>query len=194
MAKEANHISRNAQGGIFAAFREHEAALRRFVRRISPSSSDVDDIAQETILRALQAERERDILQPKAYLYMIARNVVRDALDKKSRSVIDFIEDFAPESVSSPEPLIEDQVDGRQRMLLFWEAVATLPEQCQQVFVLKKVYGYSHAEISRKLGVSVSTTEKHVAAGLRRCSDFLDRRAAESGQDETRCRSAGKGE
>jgi len=194
MVSDATHAKSDAQGGIFSVFREQEAALRRFVRRISPSSSDIDDIAQETILRALQAERERDIQQPKAYLYTIARNVVRDALDKKSRSVIDFIEDFAPESVSSHEPLIEDQVEGRQRMLLFWEAVATLPEQCQQVFVLKKVYGYSHAEISRKLGISVSTTEKHVAAGLRRCCDFLDRRLAESGRGEARRWWAGTGE
>ncbi|MBY9068120.1 RNA polymerase sigma factor [Hyphomonas sp. WL0036] len=191
MVSKVSNRKKNSEGGIFLVFREQEAALRRFLRRISPSVSDIDDIAQETILRALQAERERDILQPKAYLYTIARNVVRDAMDKKSRSVIDFIEDFAPETVSSNEPLIEDQVDGRQRMLLFWEAVATLPEQCQQVFVLKKVYGYSHAEISRQLGISVSTTEKHVAAGLRRCSDFLDRRLSEAGSGEEKRRSDG---
>lgn len=194
MISDANSRTGGREGGIFSVFREHEAALRHFLRRISPSSSDIDDITQETILRALQAERERDIFQPKAYLYMIARNVVRDAMDKKSRSVIDYIEDFAPESVSSNEPLVEDQVDGRQRMLLFWEAVATLPEQCQQVFVLKKVYGYSHVEISRKLGISVSTTEKHVAAGLRRCVEFLDRRLADSGSSEGLRRSAGAGD
>lgn len=194
MVSKISNRKKNSEGGIFLVFREQEAALRRFLRRISPSASDIDDIAQETILRALQAERERDILQPKAYLYTIARNVVRDAMDKKSRSVIDFIEDFAPETVSSNEPLVEDQVDGRQRMLLFWEAVATLPEQCQQVFVLKKVYGYSHAEISRQLGISVSTTEKHVAAGLRRCSDFLDRRLSEGGSGEEKRRSDGVGE
>ena len=193
MVTNTKSRKRNADGGIFSVFREQEAALRRFVHRLSSSGSDVDDITQETILRALQAERERDIHQPKAYLYTIARNVVRDAIDKKSRSVIDFIEDFAPETVSSNEPLVEDQVDGRQRMLLFWEAVATLPEQCQQVFVLKKVYGYSHAEISRKLGISVSTTEKHVAAGLRRCGDFLDRRLAEVGSGEALYRSDGAG-
>lgn len=194
MVSDANSQKRGAESGIFSVFREQEAALRRFLRRISPASSDIDDIAQETILRALQAERERDILQPKAYLYMIARNVVRDAMDKKSRSVIDYIEDFAPESVSSNEPLVEDQVDGRQRMLLFWEAVASLPQQCQQVFVLKKVYGYSHVEISRQLGISVSTTEKHVAAGLKRCVDFLERRLADSGTGEEFRRSARTGD
>lgn len=190
MVSSVNSRKEGAEGGIYSVFREQEAALRRFLRRISPSNADIDDIAQETILRALQAERDRDILQPKAYLYMIARNVVRDAMDKRSRSVIDFIEDFAPDSVSSNEPLVEDQVDGRQRMLLFWEAVATLPEQCQQVFVLKKVYGYSHAEISKELGISVSTTEKHVAGGLRRCVEFLDCRCAETRGGELQIRSA----
>lgn len=191
---KAKPPQRRAEGGIFSVFREHEAAIRRFLRRISPSSSDIDDIAQETILRALQAERDREILQPKAYLFTIARNVVRDAMDKKSRSVIDFIEDFAPETVSSNEPLVEDLVDGRQRMLLFWEAVATLPKQCRQVFVLKKVYGYSHAEISRELGISVSTTEKHVAAGLRRCSEFLERRLDGAVDREEFHRSEGTGD
>lgn len=193
MGITAREQTQGLEGGIFSVFREQEAGLRRFVRRLLPTSSEVEDITQETILRALQAERDRDIQHPKAYLYMVARNVVRDTLDKNSRSVIDFIEDFAAETVSSDEPLVEDQVDGRQRMLLFWEAVATLPEQCQHVFVLKKVYGHSHKEISKKLGISVSTTEKHVAAGLKRCSDFLDRRLASCEQADKACRSEGRG-
>lgn len=171
---------RRSRGGVFAAFRDNESILRAFLRRISPASFDIDDIAQETILRALQAEKEREIDQPRAYLFSIARNVVRDALDRKSRSIIDFIEDFGQENVLSNEPLVDEQVDTRQRMVLFMEAVATLPEQCQQVFVLKKVYGYSHQEISKWLGISISTTEKHAAAGLRRCSDYMKCRQEEA--------------
>ncbi|MGD2132161.1 MAG: sigma-70 family RNA polymerase sigma factor [Maricaulaceae bacterium] len=157
-------------------FQENESILKGFIRRNSPSSVDVEDITQETILRALQAEREREIREPRAYLFSIARNVVRDALDRKSRSIIDFIEDFGSQTDISDEPLVDEQVDSRQRMRLFWEAVATLPQQCQRVFVLKKVYGYSHQEISKELGISISTTEKHAAAGLKRCSEFMDRR------------------
>ena len=58
-------------------------------------------------------------------------------------------------------------------MLLFTEAILSLPRQCQRVFVLKKVYGHSHQEISSKLGISISTTEKHVATGLKRCTEFM---------------------
>lgn len=173
---------RAGRAGVFAVFLDNESILRAFLRRISPSSFDIDDITQETIMRALQAEKQREIEQPRAYLFSIARNVVKDALDRKSRSIIDFIEDFGDENVLSDEPLVDDQVDSRQRMTLFLEAVATLPEQCQQVFVLKKVYGYSHQEISKRLGISISTTEKHVAAGLKRCSEFLREELAEGGE------------
>ena len=161
---------------MLAVFRENETVLRRFLRRIAPSSEDVDDIAQETVLRALEAEKAREIKEPRAYLFSIARNVVRDMLDKKSRNIIDFIEDFAPQTDFSVDVSLEDEVDDRQRMLIFWAAAASLPEQCQRVFVLKKVYGYSHQEISRALGISVSTTEKHAAAGLKRCAEFMEQR------------------
>lgn len=167
---------KRAGGGVLAAYRDSEPVLRRLLRRIAPSSHEIDDIAQETILRALEAEKAREIKEPRAYLFSIARNVVRDALEKKSRSIIDFIEDFGPETDFSTEPDVEESLDERARMLLFWEAVSTLPERCQRVFVLKKVYGYSHQEISRKLGISISTAEKHAAAGLKRCSDFMNDR------------------
>jgi DNA-directed RNA polymerase specialized sigma24 family protein len=41
------------------------------------------------------------------------------------------------------------------------------------VFVLRKVFRLSHAEISEVLNVSHSTIEKHVAKGLVRCRDYL---------------------
>ncbi|MGH8200295.1 MAG: RNA polymerase sigma factor [Steroidobacteraceae bacterium] len=49
----------------------------------------------------------------------------------------------------------------------------SLPPLCRRVFVLRKVYQLSHAEIAQVLGVSHSTIEKHVAKGLLRCRDQL---------------------
>jgi len=164
-----------AKSRMFKAIMENETMLRGFLRRFTSSSHDIDDITQETFLRALKAEKTQEIHEPKAFLFGIARNVARKELDKKSKSLIDFIEDFGSREYISNEPSLEESVDGRERMLLFSEAVATLPAQCQKVFVLKKVYGYSHQEIAKKLGISTSTTEKHVAAGLKRCSEFMDR-------------------
>ena len=41
------------------------------------------------------------------------------------------------------------------------------------MFVLRKVYKLSQAEISAVLGIAESTIEKHVAKGLVRCRDHL---------------------
>lgn len=161
---------------VFRKFQENETIIRKFVRRFTSNVHDVEDICQESILRALEAEKSREIREPGAFLFGVARNIVRKKLDKDSKTLIDFIEDFAPQKYISNEPPIEDCIDDRQRMILFAEAVATLPRQCQRVFVMKKVYGYSHKEIAKKLEISISTVEKHAAAGLKRCSKYMQKR------------------
>ncbi|MFC7292852.1 RNA polymerase sigma factor [Hirschia litorea] len=165
-------------GGIWGAFLEAEPVIRRLIKRIAPDRQQVEDITQETIMRALHAEKENEIEQPKAYLFMIARNLVKDELDRKSRSIIEFIDDYAPDIEAEDVPTPEEILDSRKRMHLFGEAVASLPKQCREVFVLKKVYGYSHKDISKKLGISISTTEKHTIAGLKRCREFMNARDA----------------
>ena len=50
-----------------------------------------------------------------------------------------------------------------------------LPVQCRRVFVLKKVYSYSQKEIAEELGISEKSVEKHMALGLQRCRDYMER-------------------
>lgn len=177
---------------VFKMFQENETLMRRFLRRFMSNSHDIEDICQETILRALEAEKSRNIREPRAFLFGVTKNIIRKKLDKESKNLIDFIEDFTPQGYITNELSVEEYVDGRQRMIIFTEAVATLPEQCQRVFLLKKVYGYSHKEIARQLDISVSTVEKHAATGLRRCSEYMQKqgglKAAEStSKSVTRC-------
>ena len=159
---------------IFNVFLENEVIIKRFLRRYSSNSHDIDDISQETILRALHAEQNREIHEPRAFLFGVAKNIARKSLEKKARSLIDFIEDFGEKEYLSNEPSIDEQFDSRRKMLVFWEAVSGLPPQCQKVFVLKKVHGYSHKEIAKNLEISISTVEKHAATGLKRCSEYME--------------------
>lgn len=161
---------------VFKMFQKNESLLRKFLRRFTSNRHDIEDICQETILRAIEAEKSRTIEEPRAFLFGVAKNVVRKQLDKQSRALVDFIEDFTPEEYISNEPLTEDILDERQKMLWFAEAVTTLPGQCQRVFMMKKVHGYSHKEIAGRLHISISTVEKHVATGLKRCNDYLQKK------------------
>ncbi|MEM6650290.1 MAG: RNA polymerase sigma factor [Pseudomonadota bacterium] len=178
-AKSAPSSHPSSPGVMVKTFLQNQLIIRKFLHRFTSNPHDIEDITQETILRALKAEKEQEVQEPRAFLFGIARNVARKNLEKKSTSIIDFIEDFGATEYISNEPSTEEILEGREKMKVFAEAVATLPTQCQKVFILKKVYGYSHQEISAQLGISVSTTEKHVALGLKRCGEFLDQRLHE---------------
>lgn len=173
MAKITNKTTKQSSR-IFSFFIDNESIIKKFLRRFSSNAHDIEDICQETIMRALHAEQQKEIHEPKAFLFGVAKNVARKELEKKSKSLIDFIEDFVEPEYLSNEPSIEDKIDSEKSMLIFWQAVASLPAQCQKVFVLKKVHGYSHKEIAKSLEISVSTVEKHVASGLKRSSEFMD--------------------
>ena len=102
------------------------------------------------------------------------QNIVRTQIDMQSRSVLDLVDEFAPEDFVEDGPSVEQTAGDRERMQRFVASVLKLPRQCQRVFILKKVYGYSHREISAKMGISINTIEKHVVAGMKRCREDFD--------------------
>ena len=75
----------------------------------------------------------------------------------------------------------------------FRRAIATLSPQCRKVFILRKVHGLSHQEIADRMGLSVSTTSKHLAKALERCDAYMRalNEANAGGRDERAKKSNG---
>jgi RNA polymerase sigma factor (sigma-70 family) len=160
--------------GLSGEFLTHQLSLKRFLRRFFSRTQDIEDIAQETYLRAFDAERSGEVVRsPKAFLFRIAKNAALNELVRKSRLLTDYIEDSATRDVSDNGASAEEQVMGREKLAMFCQAVATLPAQCRKAFLMRKLYGMSHKDIAEELGISISTVEKHVASGLFRCSTYL---------------------
>jgi len=168
---------------MLTAFLENERGIKRLLSRFFSRPQDVDDIAQETFLRAFAAEANQDILAPRAFLYRIARNLALNEKLRLSSTTTEYIEDSVnPDVLGSGEEISgEDHVYGRQKMAMFAEAVSSLPTQCRHVFLLRKVHGLSQKEVAERLGISVSTVEKHVATGLLRTNEYLRRQGYEVG-------------
>jgi RNA polymerase sigma factor (sigma-70 family) len=160
--------------GLSAVFLEHQSSLKRFIARFLSRPQDVEDVVQEAYLRAFGAVKSgEDVRSPKAFLFRIAKNVALNELATKSRRLTDYIEDSTAQDVIDKGSSAEDQVMGQEKLAMFCGAVASLPEQSRRAFLMRKVYGLSHKEISERLGISISTVEKHVASGLLRCSAYL---------------------
>lgn len=153
--------------------RQLHTRLKRYIARLLKRPEDIEDIAQESFLKVLEAGSKGEIRYPTAYLYRTARNLAFNNLTKKSNKAVDSIEDLLDSDVIGQTARLEDDIMAQQRFELFCRAAAGLPDQCRQVLILRKVYGLSQQEVAAQLGIAVSTVEKHVAKGMVRCSQYM---------------------
>jgi RNA polymerase sigma factor (sigma-70 family) len=151
----------------------HRTALQKYLRKFTAGAEDVEDLVQEAYVRICALPDGQVVDSPRALLFRIARNLAVDRARQRWTRATDDVADFEPLNVSSEEAEPDEQIDARRRFESFCAAVDSLPPLCRRVFVLRKVYQLSHAEIAAVLGVSHSTIEKHVAKGLVRCRDRM---------------------
>ena len=178
MTEKKSSVKRNSRGlsAISASFLEHQSFLKKFLSRYLYNHQDIEDVVQETYLRAYKAEQDKGIEQPKAFLFRIAKNIALTELTKKSRLITNYIADLDDSVVIESDATVEDEVQARQHLGIYCEAVAALPEQCRRVYLLRKVHGLPHKEIAERLGLTVSSIEKHLHKGVLKCRAFVRER------------------
>jgi len=158
---------------VSAAFLENDAFLKRFLSRFFSNRQDIEDVAQEAYLRAYVAEQQKEIEQPKAFLFRIAKNLAFTQLTKKSKKITDYIEECGALVEIETEAAADSEVEALESLGLYCEAVAALPEKCRQVFLLRKVHGLAHKEIAARMSLSVSSVEKYLLKGILECKTFV---------------------
>ncbi len=165
--------NRRPLSAVSAAFLLNHDFLKRFLTRFFSDSQDIEDVAQEAYLRAYVAEQQKEIEQPKAYLFRIARNLALTQLTKKSEKITDYLEESGASVVIECGAAADSEVEAEESLGLYCEAVAALPEKCRQVFLLRKVHGLAHKEIAQRMSLSVSSVEKYLLRGILECKAFV---------------------
>lgn len=164
-----------AASEVYTAFVAHSGGLKKYLTRWLSSSHDIEDVLQDTYIRAIEAEKKAEIHSPKAFLYRVTRNIAINYGVKKARELTGLLDELElPEHLGTGA--LDATVEQEQRFGYFCKAVKHLPPQCRRVFVLRKVYGLSHQEIAEQLQLSTSTVEKHLAKGLSACRDYMDQK------------------
>lgn len=177
--------------GLLGEFLRSKPGLRRAVGRIV-NPHDIDDILQETFIRACAAAERTEIRHPRSFMLKTARNLALNHVTS-AYSRTTQLEDFTDSDVCPVTEPLETELEARERFLGFCRAVRSLPPQCRRVFVLRKVYGLSQKEIAAQLEISESTVEKHVVKGLLVCRQLLrDSGHWHESDGESRASSGGK--
>lgn len=154
---------------------ETRRGLSRYLARLCASPDEVQDVMQEAYLQVFCALRESgpEGHAPAALLYTAARNIAFSR--HRHRKVVAAAEPTvtAGEQLRREQAGIEQQVDRGQQMRRLLQVVNGLPPKCRDVFVLRMIDGLSQREIAERLGIAVSTVEKHLSRGLQQCRQEL---------------------
>lgn len=129
----------------------------------------------ETFAKAIAYEGWRDLENPQAFVTRILKNIALDGQRRDRIATFEHMGDLDALGLVDEQPGPELTVLSRDELRRLREIVARLPDQVRRVFTLRKVYGLAHKDIADRLGLSVSTVEKHLAKGLRICSEELAR-------------------
>ena len=95
---------------------------------------------------------------------------------------------FVLEGMGEDNNGVDADLEAQQSLGLYCEALASLPEKCRQVFILRKVHGLAHKEIALRMSLSVSSVEKYLTRAVLACRKFVD--VNESARSGLRARSA----
>lgn len=168
----ADPVHKPPAEGAGAAYTRLRSSLMRYVSRYFRQSHEIEDVVQEAFVKVLEAEGSRSIRSIDAYLFRTARNVALNTLSKHDYKLTEALAELGARPELSTGSL-EDQYESRQQFERFCESLVALPERCQQAFVLRRVYGFSQAEIAQQMHISKNTVEMHLAKGLVRCERYM---------------------
>jgi RNA polymerase sigma-70 factor (ECF subfamily) len=150
---------------------EHQNALFVALKRMLPTA-EAEEVLQEASLKVWLClySLDRDAIKP--YWYRAARNLAlsrlrHEKVHREASPLLQLVFDEA--SYEDSSKLLELQ----ESQTLIVEAINALPPICRNVFVFRKIEGYSQKEIAETLGISVNTVENHIANGMRSCREFI---------------------
>ncbi|MEW5422939.1 RNA polymerase sigma factor [Amorphus sp. 3PC139-8] len=149
------------------------------VMRIVRDRQTAEDLAQEAYLRACHALEAGPIEHLEAFLHQTARNLALDYLRRtRSRARFEVVDadDRLTSSVAADTPDPEAVAIDRERLRLFQDELARLPERAQNVLVLSRLEGWTNAHIAEVLGVSQRTVFNDLKLAMTHCREAMQRR------------------
>lgn len=148
---------------------KYQNALFHHIRKIVRDKSEVDDLVQETFIKAFSAlESYSTQYAFSTWLYKIATNHAIDFLRKKKLRTQSIdkpiktregeMEVELPDTTYRPDRhIVEDQ-----RKTLIQEAIDALPPKYYRVIVLRHQQEKTYDEIARELDLPLGTVKAHI--------------------------------
>jgi len=150
----------------------HHGWLQGWLSKKLGSTFDAADLAHDTFLRVMvkrRTEVQQGFAVPRAYLTTIAQGLVVEHWRRRSLERA-WLEQLA--LLPEPEvPLPEIQMMLLQALIRIDTLLGELKPPIRKAFLWARLDGLTCPQIAERLGVSLATAERYIAAALRQCYD-----------------------
>ena len=150
-------------------FEKHRTPIYNFGRRMLGRGRDAEDVCQDVFLRVVtSAGTYEPTARFRTWLFTIARNCCISALRRKRPIVLDLDKHPATSSGGA-----EDDLAGSELAELLESAIATLPEDWREAFLLRRRESMSYDEIAEVTGRPSGTVKTHVHRARLRLAEMM---------------------
>src|SRR5256884_9484499 len=175
--------------------RRHARALARFLASAGAPDGDLDDLVQETFIRAFRGvDRFRGQCRFRTWLLTIGGNVLKDAGRRARRAkVVPLHEELRATDGDPHERAVAGEAEGR-----LLAGLGRLSRMQREGFLLRAQQGLAYEEIAAALGTSPGAARVHYPHAVKRVKGYLagtntgwEKWRSDSGLERPRRRAAG---
>lgn len=179
---------RGDQAALRELYGRHIPSVFRFVARLAPHDIDVDDVVQDSFVKAWSKLKTFDRSRPfRTWIFAIAKNTLFDALKKKrdvSFSEIESLsgnEDGDQFSVEDGRPLPDELMMRAEADKRIADLLLKLSPLQRVSVVLHTMEGMTFNEIGEVLGEPMDTVKTRYRRGIAALAKLLQESEVESG-------------
>ncbi len=132
------------------------------------------DCAQDCWFKLCKARPAEPVDNSRSYVFRVAANIAVDwhrSNGRELRLQADYAASGDP-TATSPDTL--ETVQQRRNLERLEAIIRALPPRTVEVFVLNRLEGLTYTETAKRLGISASAVEKHIARVLLQCLPILE--------------------
>jgi RNA polymerase sigma-70 factor (ECF subfamily) len=161
-------FSLNRRGALRQLVCNNRERLYRMAFAWTHSPHLADDLVQQTILKALNNQRQlKNLAAGEAWLFRILSNCLKDHYRAKRETVspddVVLFDDRTPEQAAEEQLLVET----------VRQAVQSLPLAQRQVITLVDLEGFTYASVAEILDIPVGTVMSRLCRGRRALRELL---------------------
>lgn len=142
--------------------REFWRGLRRQIAQKVRNPTDAEDLLHAAYIKFQRYSLQNEVLDPAALIVRIACNLGIDSHRRRKKTV----DPSEAEDIPDNCPLQDEAMVIQARLERVHMGIERLPPKTREIFVMSRWQNLRYPQIADRLGISVSSVEKHMAKAM----------------------------